>query len=105
MQRIRRLVIAEAARFPDLGRAYYEGSFEFVLQRVADALARAAQQGRLRIEDPMVAANHLAGLVLWLPVNRIMMTGRLDSGSAQELDAAVTAGAAAFLAAYGPDRA
>jgi AcrR family transcriptional regulator len=103
--RIRRLVIAEAARFPEIGQAYYEGAFLRVLSSVAGVLRSAADRGWLRIDcDPKLAADHLAGLLLWLPVNRVMMTGRPDSVSPGEIDAIVEHAVRVFLAAYGPPR-
>ncbi|KQQ93686.1 hypothetical protein ASF62_05605 [Leifsonia sp. Leaf325] len=101
VQRFRRLVIAEAARFPDIGRAYYEGAFEHTLGFMADLLGSASQRGWLRIDDPQVAANHLAGLLLWVPSNRIMMLGRFDAMTEAELKSGREAGIRVFLAAYG----
>ena len=100
VQRLRRLIIAEAARFPDIGLAYYEGAFQLTLAGIARVLDGLVQRGLLRIDDTGVAANQLAGLTLWLPTNRIMMTGRLDSVSQAEIDAAIESGVRVFLAAY-----
>ncbi|MDX6251900.1 MAG: TetR/AcrR family transcriptional regulator, mexJK operon transcriptional repressor [Kribbellaceae bacterium] len=100
VQRIRRLIIAEAARFPDLGKAYWEGGFDRVLGTLAKCLARLTERGLLKVEDPMLAANHFAGLLLWIPSNKVMFYGRGDAVSAEELAASTEAGAAAFLAAY-----
>jgi hypothetical protein len=47
-----------------------------------------------------MAANHFAGLLLWIPSNRVMFYGRTDAVPADELAAFTEAGAAAFLAAY-----
>lgn len=100
VQRLRRLIIAEAARFPDIGLAYYEGAFLLTLAGVGRVLDGLVQRGLLRIDDTVLAANQLAGLTLWLPTNRIMMTGRLDSVTQAEIDAAVESGVRVFMAAY-----
>lgn len=100
VQRLRRLIIAEAARFPDIGLAYYEGAFQLTLAGLARVLDGLVARGLLRIDDTAVAANQLAGLTLWLPTNRIMMTGRLDSVTPAEIDASLDAGVRTFLAAY-----
>jgi AcrR family transcriptional regulator len=100
VQRFRRLVIAEAARFPDIGRAYYEGAFEHTLGHIADLLASANERGWLRIADPRIAANQLAGMLLWIPSNRIMMTGRFDAITESEVEAGLESGVRVFLAAY-----
>jgi TetR/AcrR family transcriptional repressor of mexJK operon len=103
VQRIRRLVIAEALRFPEVGQTYYEGAFRRVLGSVADALQDAADRGWLHLHgDPKLAADHLAGLLLWLPVNHIMMTGQPHPLSPDAIDAIVEPAVRVFLAAYGP---
>ncbi len=101
VQRFRRLVIAEAARFPDIGRAYYEGAFEHTIGLMGELLASANEREWLRIAEPRMAANHLAGLLLWIPSNRIMMTGRFDAITEAEVESGREAGVRVFLAAYG----
>lgn len=101
VQRLRRLIIAEATRFPDIGRAYYEGAFVSTLASLSGVLDGLVERGLLRIDDTVTAANQLAGLTLWLPTNRIMMTGRHDSVAPAEIDAALEAGVRVFLASYG----
>lgn len=100
VQRFRRLVIAEAARFPDIGHAYYEGAFEHTLGFMADLLAKASERDWLHIDEPRIAANHLAGLLLWVPSNRIMMTGRFDAVSDAEVESLRESGIRVFMAAY-----
>ncbi|ACQ80560.1 transcriptional regulator, TetR family [Beutenbergia cavernae DSM 12333] len=98
--RLRRLLIGEVSRFPDLAREYAER----VPGRVVAALAAAFEQltaaGRLRVEDPERAAEHFAFLVLGSSLDRALL------GDARELDDAEVAaiadsGVTAFLAAYG----
>jgi AcrR family transcriptional regulator len=100
VQQMRRLVIAEAARFPDLGQEYWDRGFGRVIPALADCLSRLAERGLLKLKDPIIAANHLAGLLLWIPSNRVMFSGRLDAVSAEELAQYTEAGVEAFLAAY-----
>ncbi|MEV0620443.1 TetR/AcrR family transcriptional regulator [Nonomuraea sp. NPDC050404] len=97
--RLRRLVIAEADRFPDLGRTWYAQGFERSLRTMATTFARLTERGLLRAEDPELAAEHFVGLLLWIPVNKAMYTG--EHYSKAELDRLAQAGAAAFLRAYG----
>ncbi|MEU6092943.1 TetR/AcrR family transcriptional regulator C-terminal domain-containing protein [Streptomyces sp. NPDC047085] len=49
--------------------------------------------------DGTGAANHFAGLLLWIPVNRAMFTGSPQHTEA-DLDHYAAAGVGAFLAAY-----
>ncbi|MEV6837186.1 TetR/AcrR family transcriptional regulator [Streptomyces sp. NPDC051133] len=96
---LRRLIIANAEAFPDLGTAWYEKGFERVLATLAATFKRLADQGLLRMDDPLLAANHFAGLLLWIPVNKAMFTGSPQHTEA-DLDHYTAAGVRAFLAAY-----
>jgi TetR/AcrR family transcriptional repressor of mexJK operon len=99
--RLRRLVTGEAGRFPELGRTYWERGFERGLATLAGRLARLAERGLLRLEDPMLAAEQFAGMILWVPVNRVMFCGEEAALAPAEVDRYADAGARAFLAAYG----
>ncbi|GAA0594432.1 TetR/AcrR family transcriptional regulator [Streptomyces crystallinus] len=96
---LRRLVIANAEAFPDLGTAWYEQGFERVLDTLAGTFRRLTEEGLLHIDDPLLAANHFAGLLLWIPVNKAMFTGSPQHTEA-DLDHYAAAGVRAFLAAY-----
>ncbi|MFI7633755.1 TetR/AcrR family transcriptional regulator [Nonomuraea sp. NPDC049400] len=99
--RLRRLVIAEADRFPDLGRTWYEQGFERSLKTMADAFGRLAERGLLSLDDPQLAAEHFVGLLLWVPVNKVMFWGGGDHYTEADLERLSEAAAAAFLRAYG----
>ncbi|MEU5639052.1 TetR/AcrR family transcriptional regulator [Streptomyces milbemycinicus] len=96
---LRRLIIANADTFPDLGTAWYEQGFERVLATLAATFQRLADEGLLRVDEPLLAANHFSGLLLWIPVNKAMFTGGPRHTEA-ELDHYAAAGVRAFLAAY-----
>jgi TetR/AcrR family transcriptional repressor of mexJK operon len=101
MLRLRRLVIANAERFPDVGRTWYQQGFERVLAALASSFQELAERGVLRLEEPLLAANHFVGLLLWIPVNEAMFTG----GSAQsraDFERQARAAVRAFLCAYQP---
>jgi AcrR family transcriptional regulator len=100
VQRIRRLVIAEAPRFPDLAADYWEHGFHRVFSTVAEHFRSLAEAGRLQAPDPLAAAQHFAGLLLWVPSNRTMFSGSPDVVTGVELEGYSRAGAAAFLRAY-----
>jgi TetR/AcrR family transcriptional repressor of mexJK operon len=99
---MRRLIVAESGRFPDLARAYYERVPEHVMTGLAAQFGELADRGLLRIDDPAVAARHYAFLVLGLPLDRAMFLGPGHGTSAAELDRQADEAARAFLAAYGP---
>ena len=104
--RLRRLVIGEATRFPDLGRAFYEAGpavMAAALARTFGSIA-AAEDGRLRIDDAELAAEHFIWLVLSIPLNRAMLLGDDHGMTDDDLQRYADAGVDAFLAAYSRDR-
>jgi TetR/AcrR family transcriptional repressor of mexJK operon len=100
---LRQLVIAEAERFPELGRTFYDRGFGRSSARVAEALTRLSDNGALRVDDPELAAAHLSWLTLSAPVNRAMVLGPPGIPPQGEIDRYIDAGVRVFLAAYGPE--
>jgi TetR/AcrR family transcriptional repressor of mexJK operon len=98
---LRRLVIGESARFPALGRAFYERGPGRTMAALAAAFERLAARGVLRVDDPSLAAAHFNWLIMSIPLNRAMLLGRDDPPPADELDGYADAGVRVFLAAYG----
>jgi TetR/AcrR family transcriptional repressor of mexJK operon len=98
--RLRRLVIANADRMPELGRTWYAQGFDRVLATLANCIAGLAKRDLLHAEDPLIAAHHFVGLLLWIPVNRAMFTGSEQPYTKAELDRFADAAVNAFLAAY-----
>ncbi|MFE4637746.1 TetR/AcrR family transcriptional regulator [Streptomyces sp. NPDC056773] len=96
---LRRLITANADAFPELGAAWYEQGFERVLATLAATFQRLTAQGLLKAADPMLAAHHFAGLLLWIPVNQAMFHGSAQHTEA-DLDHYAAAGVRTFLAAY-----
>jgi TetR/AcrR family transcriptional regulator, mexJK operon transcriptional repressor len=75
-----RLVIAEAQRQPALAKVFYTTGPLAHRQRLAAYLAEASAQGKLSIEDPLLAAQHFIALVMGpLQLERIL---GLDDGIA-----------------------
>jgi AcrR family transcriptional regulator len=70
--KLRRLVIAEADRFPELGRAVYDGGPGRAIRGLAVNLERWADRDLLSISDAMVAATQFNWLVMGEPVNQAM---------------------------------
>ena len=61
-QRVFRICVAEADRFPDLGRQFYESGPMMVRARMKMYLADAVSRGELRIDDLDLAADQFAEL-------------------------------------------
>ncbi|MBB5788598.1 TetR/AcrR family transcriptional regulator [Jiangella mangrovi] len=99
---LRRLVIAEADRFPDVSGTWWERAFHPSLVVLGEALERMAGRGLLReLPDPTLAAYHLAGLVMYKPMNRMMFAGSAAVTPPEELEQLADSAADVFLAAYG----
>ena len=98
---LRRLVIGEAGRFPDLGRTFYEQGPARTIDALASAFERLAERGLLQFDDPRLAAAHFNWLIMSIPLNQAMLLGSDRPASAKDLDRYADAGARAFFAAYG----
>lgn len=61
-QEMFRICIAEAGRFPDLGRAFYEAGPAQARARLVEFFEDAAARGELAIEEPVVAADQFVAL-------------------------------------------
>jgi len=97
---LRRLIIGEAGRFPELARSYYERVPQRVIAALATQLQRLAERGLLRIHDASLAANHLAWLILGPPLDEAMFSGDRANHSPADLDKLADAAVDVFLAAY-----
>lgn len=98
--RLRRLVISETDRFPELGRALYQGGPGRAIAGLAAALQRWTDRGFLVLDDPMVAATQFNWLVMGDPINRAMFFGAVKL-SPKEQQRHLTQSVRVFLAAYG----
>ena len=97
---LRRLVIAEGGRFPELAREYYERVPQKVITALAEQLGRVAERGLLRLQDPTLAANHLAWLILGPPLDAAMFDVAGEGRAPEELDRMADAAVDVFLTAY-----
>ena len=97
---LRRLVIGEAGRFPQLGRLFYERGPGRTIDALATMLERLASRGALELDDPRIAAAHFNWLVMSIPLNQAMLLGEHEPATPAELDRYADAGVRAFLAAY-----
>jgi TetR/AcrR family transcriptional regulator, mexJK operon transcriptional repressor len=98
---LRRLVIAEGGRFPELGQAFYERGAARTVATLAATFERLAERGLLQIDDPSLAATHFNWLIMSAPMNQAMLLGRDHPLEPADLDRYADGGVRAFLAAYG----
>jgi TetR/AcrR family transcriptional regulator, mexJK operon transcriptional repressor len=99
--RLRRLLIGEAHRFPDLAADYYEQAPGRVMSTIATAFGRLAARGRLRVDDPVRAAEQFAFLVLGPALDRALFSGQDVPPDPDLLARAADDGVRTFLTAYG----
>jgi TetR/AcrR family transcriptional repressor of mexJK operon len=104
---LRRLVIGEAVRFPELARALYENGPRVAIASLATVIADLADLGLVRIAGPDAdgstdtAATQLNWLVMGDPINRAMLLGDDAIPTPAQLRAHVDAALDMFFAAYG----
>ena len=99
--RLRRLVIAEADRFPQLGRTYYERGPGRTAAALAAHFQRLAERKLLRLDDPLAAAHQFNWLITSVPLNQVMLCGSAVRFTPADLEGFADAGARLFLDAYG----
>ncbi len=96
-------MIGEAARFPELGRTFYEQGPGRTIAALRVAFERLAERGVLRLDDALLAAAHFNWLIMSIPLNQAMFWGDDEPSTPAELDRYVDAGVRVFLAAYGKE--
>src|SRR4030081_199138 len=101
LMQLRRLVIGEVGRFPELGRTFYDRGQGRTVAALATAFERLAARGEVQLEAPLVAPPHFNWLIMSPPVNRAMLLGDGEIPAAADLDRYADSGVRAFLAAYG----
>jgi len=99
---LRRLVISEAGRFPDLARDYYELVPDHVMTTLAVQFGELSEKGLLEADDAVAVAGHYAFLVLGLPLDRAMFLGAEHGLTPGAMNKHADAAVGVFLAAYRP---
>jgi AcrR family transcriptional regulator len=95
-----RLITAETARFPELGRAFYMSGRHRGKQLLADYFARAQSEGKLKPADP----TDIATLFLQLCKGELILQKLWNVNpdpSEEQIQAAINQTVSVFLAAYG----
>lgn len=99
---LRRLLIGEVARFPEVAREYYRRAPGRVIASIARELQRFAERGLLNIDDAELAAEQFAFLVLGASLDRALF-GALEDAQIS-VESRALAGVDAFLRVYAADR-
>ncbi|HEY1928593.1 MAG TPA: TetR/AcrR family transcriptional regulator [Caulobacteraceae bacterium] len=101
---LRRLVIGEVGRFPELGAALYAGGPGRAIATLAANFERLTKRGALAIEDSLLAATQFNWLIMSAPLNRTMLLGDSAIPSSKEIREHARESVRMFLAAYSRPR-
>lgn len=96
---LRRIVIAESERFPEIAATFLAEGPELNVRVLAERFAELTARGELHCADPVLAARHFNWLVLADPLNTAMFTGVVAESEA-ELEHLADEAVRVFLAAY-----
>lgn len=99
--RLRRVVIAEAERFPELAETWYARGPAAAYDRFARWFEALDARGLLCVDDPHLAAQHFNWLVLSIPLNEAMARPPAGPPDQREMQRYADEGVRVFLAAYG----
>ncbi|MEU4722324.1 TetR/AcrR family transcriptional regulator [Nonomuraea dietziae] len=94
---LRRLVIGEIDRFPQLGRLWYRVSYDMNNRPLIEALSTLHERGALDVPDPALAVQQLVAVAIGVP----QLVRTFDPVSEVDLAAMVSSGVDVFLARYG----
>jgi TetR/AcrR family transcriptional repressor of mexJK operon len=94
---LHRLVVAEAAHFPELGRIIYDAGASRVAAQLADFLREQTGLGHLDVPNPEAAAEQFFGMVSAFQQFRALMGVEVP---AREIDARTEAAVDTFLRAF-----
>lgn len=100
LMQLRRLVIGEVSRFPELARVLYERGPQRAIAAFAKVIEHLSARGLLTVNDPAVAATQFNWLVMSEPLNRAMLLGDEAIPKQAEMRRHATACVRVFLAAY-----
>jgi AcrR family transcriptional regulator len=101
IMQLRRLVISEVARFPELARVLYDRGPMRAIGILTGMIDQLSAKGLLKAKDPARAAVHFNWLVMADPLNRAMLLGDAGIPKPAALRREAAEGVRVFLAAYG----
>jgi TetR/AcrR family transcriptional regulator, mexJK operon transcriptional repressor len=100
--KMRRMIIAEAGRSPGLAQVWHRRGPEQAHNTLAVQIKQLVRRGILQVSDPLLAAQQLNYLILSVPINEAMFTGRDQPYSRRQLQQYADEAVRVFLAAYRP---
>lgn len=100
LMQLRRMIIGEALRFPDLGAALYEAGPGRAITRLTGIFEAFSARGALNIKSPVVAAKQFNWLLMGGPTTEIMHFGDAAIPSHDEMRCHAEQTVEMFLTAY-----
>lgn len=101
---LHRLIVAEAGRFPELGRIFYERGPRITVALLGDFLEGAMERGQLRKDEPTDAAHFLMQMCMARSQQKLQL-GLSEEIGADEISAEVDRALDLFMRAYAPETA
>lgn len=98
VNKVYRSVVAEASRFPELGRAMYEAGPGLGKAHLARFFAAATARGVLAVPDPELAAEQFGAMILGHMKMRLELG--IEIPSEERIERGLRSGVDAFLRAY-----
>lgn len=98
--RLRRLVIGEVARFPELAQALFVNGPQRSIRSLTAVISQLVHGGLLNAPSPAMAATTLNWLVLAAPINEAMLLGDGAIPTAAAMKEHAAEATRVFLAAY-----
>ncbi len=95
-----RIVIGAAAKFPAIGKAYFDAGPCYGTTRLGCYLERLTAQGLLRVDDPKLAARQFLDMCK-TGIHLRMMLGDREPPAREEIERNLNSAVRVFLAAYG----
>lgn len=99
---LNRLVLAEAGRFPEMGRIFFERAPRLTIALLAEFLTGVMERGQLRREDPIEAAQMFVHMCLARLQQQLMMSV-LSETTVEQREQEVDRALSIFLRAYAPE--
>ena len=96
---LHRLVVAEADRFPEVGRIFYDLAVRPTQQLLADYIASAMERGDLRQDDALAAARQLLAMCVFMHHQRLLI-GVMQEMAPELVEAEIKRAVPTFLRAY-----
>ncbi len=101
---LRRLVVGEANRVPELAQLYYDQAPARTLAAFADCFSALRDRNLLHVPESAIAAQHFAFLIVGKSIDQALFYGGPQVLAGIDVEDDVRAGVQVFLAAYQPHK-